>query len=295
MGGFTINGCGATDRFNPIKELGTFTCPRCQKVTGFTLDEVKRKIDVFFIPTATVSVKYAIMCKNCENGKYIDEAEKNALMSGAAKAEIDEDGIAVIMPQRNRAEKPEFSQEKRSVPHLDSSKNQRSEQGKKRCPECDTLLSKDSVFCSQCGYRFGRESASDSLEPAQEGTKTCPKCGTVLKEDSVFCSQCGHPFSTQSATDSETVALEPAQDTAHESTKTCPKCGTVLKEDSVFCLECGYRVERNDKIKRPSHSSSFSLNADISLPQKKVCPKCRIFYVKTKQTCTLCGSELVDE
>ena len=73
MGGFRVNGCGATDHFKKIKSLGTHLCPRCGKVTEFFLDEAKFKVDIFFIPTVTLKSRYAVMCGKCEQGEFCSD------------------------------------------------------------------------------------------------------------------------------------------------------------------------------------------------------------------------------
>lgn len=96
MGGFTVNGCGATDRFYHLKSLSSLFCPKCGKETEFHLDEVKRKIDVIFIPTATISVKYAIMCDKCKQGWYVSDTDKNDILSDRVTVKLSAEGVSLI-------------------------------------------------------------------------------------------------------------------------------------------------------------------------------------------------------
>jgi RNA polymerase subunit RPABC4/transcription elongation factor Spt4 len=50
-----------------------------------------------------------------------------------------------------------------------------------RCHKCNSLLSADAKFCSQCGQTLGK-------------TKPCPACGELNDPDARFCDNCGRTF-----------------------------------------------------------------------------------------------------
>jgi hypothetical protein len=63
------------------------------------------------------------------------------------------------------------------LPRIKST-NQRGLEGELHCPQCGTLLPRDSIFCDNCGYNL-------------QGELHCPQCGTLLPRDSIFCDNCG--------------------------------------------------------------------------------------------------------
>lgn len=71
-------------------------------------------------------------------------------------------------------------------------------QGKRRCPECRTLLTLESRFCNMCGVKL--DDPNDNKEGSQEEApaetpkmepKKCVFCGTDMEDDAVFCPNCG--------------------------------------------------------------------------------------------------------
>ena len=114
MGGFTVNGFGATDRFVPIRNLGTFQCPHCKQERMLQLMEVQRKVSLLYIQTVTINTKYAIACASCQNGYYIEEQQKDDILYGRAIATITEQG-AVLLKKEKIIDAPE-KQEKPSLP-----------------------------------------------------------------------------------------------------------------------------------------------------------------------------------
>ena len=96
MGGFTVNGFGATDRFVPIRNLGTFQCPHCKQERMLQLMEVQRKVSLLYIQTVTINTKYAIACASCQNGYYIEEQQRDDILYGRAIATITEQGAVLL-------------------------------------------------------------------------------------------------------------------------------------------------------------------------------------------------------
>lgn len=55
-----------------------------------------------------------------------------------------------------------------------------------RCPNCNTVVSKDARFCPQCGSKI-------IFEKEQPEYFFCPNCGQKLKTGTRFCINCGQP------------------------------------------------------------------------------------------------------
>lgn len=78
----------------------------------------------------------------------------------------------------------------------------------KICSNCGAANSKDSIFCTNCGYKF------------PPGLK-CPNCGSIVSDDSKFCNNCGFKLS---------------------SDLKCSKCGNIVGSGDVFCTVCGNKL-----------------------------------------------------
>ena len=158
MGGFTVNGFGATDRFVPIRNLGTFQCPHCKQERMLQLMEVQRKVSLLYIQTVTINTKYAIACASCQNGYYIEEQQKDDILYGRAIATITEQG-AVLLKKEKIIDAPE-KQEKPSLPQNSRAgrQTQSAQQNTQQDTQQNTLAGQQARagqprrrFCGRCG------------------------------------------------------------------------------------------------------------------------------------------------
>lgn len=56
------------------------------------------------------------------------------------------------------------------------------------CPSCGATISKDVLFCPNCGTKIERPQPEPEPQPTE---KVCPECGSAVDEDDVFCTNCG--------------------------------------------------------------------------------------------------------
>ena len=195
MGGFTVNGFGATDRFVPIRNLGTFQCPHCKQERMLQLMEVQRKVSLLYIQTVTINTKYAIACASCQNGYYIEEQQKDDILYGRAIATITEQG-AVLLKKEKIIDAPE-KQEKPSLPQ-----NSQAERPRRRfCGRCGSSLDEQTGRCPVCDGAENKSTAADAGAAANAGAaqslagklsrKICPVCGLLFSGDKTTCPVCG--------------------------------------------------------------------------------------------------------
>ena len=103
MGGFLINGCGASDSYYKIKDVAHSFCPSCNAMRTFALMELRMKIRVLWIPTVPISKKYAVVCPVCKSGYYVDEQQKDDILYERVQVEVVKDGV--ILRKKNEPQR----------------------------------------------------------------------------------------------------------------------------------------------------------------------------------------------
>lgn len=59
------------------------------------------------------------------------------------------------------------------------------------CPQCSSMVDKESRFCPVCGFMLLTAVAEQSEKNSEATFKTCPNCGTQQEKNARFCQQCG--------------------------------------------------------------------------------------------------------
>ena len=226
MGGFTVNGFGATDRFVPIRNLGTFQCPHCKQERMLQLMEVQRKVSLLYIQTVTINTKYAIACASCQNGYYIEEQQKDDILYGRAIATITEQG-AVLLKKEKIIDAPE-KQEKPSL--LQNSQAERQTQSAQQNTQQDTQQN---------------TLAGQQARAGQPRRRFCGRCGSPLDGQTGRCPVCDGAGNKSTAADTGAAAnAGVAQSLAGKlSRKICPVCGLLFSGDKTTCPVCGSGLE----------------------------------------------------
>lgn len=226
MGGFTVNGFGATDRFVPIRNLGTFQCPHCKQERMLQLMEVQRKVSLLYIQTVTINTKYAIACASCQNGYYIEEQQKDDILYGRAIATITEQG-AVLLKKEKIIDAPE-KQEKPSLPQNSQAgrQTQSAQQNTLQDTQQDTLV-------------------GQQARAGQPRRRFCGRCGSPLDGQTGRCPVCDGAENKSTAADAGAAAnAGAAQNLAGKlSRKICPSCGLLFSGDKTICPVCGSGLE----------------------------------------------------
>ena len=66
-------------------------------------------------------------------------------------------------------------------------------QGKKRCLNCQAIVSIESKFCNMCGQKM-EEIAIPEEKQETISVKRCSECGNELEADAMFCPNCGRKY-----------------------------------------------------------------------------------------------------
>ncbi len=132
--------------------------------------EVKRKIKVFYIPTVSIDTKYAVGCKKCKSGYYINDQQRDDLLFHRSTIEVHADGIYF-----KQIGTPPADAAPRSAPSVPDGAV---------CPSCGKAQAAGGKFCVFCGTPIPAQAAA----PAQ---KFCVHCGAKLEPGQLFCNECG--------------------------------------------------------------------------------------------------------
>lgn len=146
MGGFTINGFGATDHYKKIKSLGVYQCSGCKRTTEYFLVEAKFKIDIFFIPTVTLKSRYAVKCGRCETGEFCSDEWAARLMNEG-------DQHPMIFESQYLQSISGQADQSPSVPYAGQPQTAGSS-GYIVCPSCGSRTESENAFCPDCGCRL---------------------------------------------------------------------------------------------------------------------------------------------
>lgn len=189
MGGFTVNGFGASDHFKKIKSLGFYECDKCKKVTEHFLADAKFKIDILFIPTFTLKSRYAVMCDKCKNGEYCsDEWASRLINEGDRHTMIFESEYLQNTAAQAKYQSPSAPVTEQTKPRADVNVSGNDISGFFKCEYCGTTNQRDVNFCKACGKPA--PAITDTM--AAPAKKFCENCGSPILEDSCFCVHCGN-------------------------------------------------------------------------------------------------------
>ncbi len=231
MGGFRFNGCGVVEHYKKMKNLGVRQCPICGRESEFFLDEVKLKIDIFFIPTVTLKVSYAVMCGKCDQGKKCSEqwavklinstGPVPELFEGQAQA-----AIPIAAPEEFAPAAPEPAPPEQAA--RQPLPKQAAVPSFFKCPHCGVTQLREGPYCSYCGKPATEEPNAQSTEQAADAPGeriVCPACGSMQRPNVKFCTDCGQPMQAQPSPE-----------------RICPGCGAKIEAGAAFCMECGMKL-----------------------------------------------------
>ena len=263
MGGFTVNGFGATDRFVPIRNLGTFQCPHCKQERMLQLMEVQRKVSLLYIQTVTINTKYAIACASCQNGYYIEEQQKDDILYGRAIATITEQG-AVLLKKEKIIDAPE-NPEKPSLPQ--NSQAERQTQSAQQNTQQDT----------QQNTLAGQQAQAE-----RPRRRFCGRCGSPLDGQTGRCPVCDGEGNTKEI-EAEELYVEEGLEHMDFTLRTGTESRTVTAAGNISTAA--------DAGAAANAGAAQSLAGKLS---RKICPSCGLLFSSDKTTCPVCGSGLED-
>lgn len=183
MGGFTYNGMGWGDCFYPKKDLGKHYCYQCKSIQEFALMEVKSKVKILYIPTISFKTRFAVGCKKCKSGYYVDENGVRDLLYDRISIEVAENEVRF---HPSTISGGESKQDTPVIAAQDGNGNNSQE----------NVKSTDSKNDGEGSYEIFRQTFLEEEKPHLEKAVddeplTCKNCGAALKPHQFFCSSCG--------------------------------------------------------------------------------------------------------
>lgn len=179
---------------------------------------------------------------------------------------------------------------------------------------------KYAIFCKSCNRgAFVSEYEKDALINGSMDLRI-DDAGISVKKGIANGKETENSKNTVSETENALRRDAPADSTS------CPKCKTVLQENAYFCWNCGYKLKKetktaDDSVLNSSSDNSVNEKAELIepsplantteldspfnnkrrafsdpinlLPERKICPKCNLLYVGTKEKCAIFGCDLV--
>ena len=106
-------------------------CPECGQSAPFYVEQERKKLTIFFVPTFRYSAKHSMTCTACRQRFEVAKELKSQI----AEKLMTKDEVTSVMQQRRRDELA-------SMP---------------RCPDCQAQVAADMTYCPRCGRKLTTE------------------------------------------------------------------------------------------------------------------------------------------
>lgn len=128
---------GNKDYYDPLGYI-IMKCPACKKRGVFSVEQERRKLTLYFVPTFQVSNRQIITCGACRQSFEVDDELKPKI----AENLISEKELKSLK-RRGKLEEMIGSGRRRGRKSAGHS-----------CPNCKSKVEKDMVYCPQCGNKL---------------------------------------------------------------------------------------------------------------------------------------------
>lgn len=268
MAGFTINGCGASDSYRTLKDLRVERCASCRKDTMHSLMELKMKIRVLYIPTIPIKTRYAVVCTRCKNGYYVSQEQRDFILSSPASSVVITDkGVKLIGmgEEKTALEAPKVPEQPKT-------------------PEKPQIQEQPPV-----------QVQSQPQPPVQTYTYDLPK----VQPRPLVQVQPKPPVQPQAQT--YTYVQPPIQPQAQTYPYMPPQAHPPVQAQPSIQAQPPVQAQPQEQPKpepqpeQPKPVAPAPQGADpmAAYRRRKVCPDCKLMFAPDKETCGICGSQLV--
>ena len=119
-----------------------FECPACKTVGVFSVEQVRKKFTVYFVPTFSYSQKQYITCTTCQATFEVPKELKPEV----AKNLMSQEELSTLIREANK-----------EVAESESSKDKLTTKSSVHfCPSCNNKVAKKSTYCPNCGAKLDR-------------------------------------------------------------------------------------------------------------------------------------------
>jgi len=128
---------GNKDYYDPLGYI-IMKCPGCKARGVFSVEQERRKLTLYFVPTFQFTSRQIITCSACHQSFQVDDELKPKI----AKNLISERELKSL---KRRGKLKEI---------IGSGKRRRMKVTKSYCPSCQNEIEKGMVYCPQCGKKL---------------------------------------------------------------------------------------------------------------------------------------------
>jgi uncharacterized protein YbaR (Trm112 family) len=128
---------GNKDYYDPLGYI-IMKCPECKERGIFSVEQERKKLTLYFVPTFQFSSRQIITCSACRQSFEVDDKLKPKI----AKNIISEKELKSL---KRRGKLKEI---------IDSGKRRGRKAAKSRCPGCQSEIERGMVYCPQCGIKL---------------------------------------------------------------------------------------------------------------------------------------------
>ena len=119
-----------------------FECPSCQTTGIFSVEQIRKKFTVYFVPTFSYSQKQYITCTTCQATFEVPKELKPEVVKNL----MSQEELSSLIREANK----EVSESESSKENLTTKSSGRF------CPSCNNKVAKKATFCPNCGAKLDK-------------------------------------------------------------------------------------------------------------------------------------------
>ena len=128
-------------------------CPACETTGVFSVEQVRKKFTVYFIPTFSYSQKQFLVCTTCQATFEVPKELKPEV----AKNLMSQEELSSLIQKMNKevAKSEKQIQQHTEIPLIENNGQQRTEKRTVHfCPSCGNKITEKMTYCSNCGKKL---------------------------------------------------------------------------------------------------------------------------------------------
>ena len=131
-----------------------FTCPSCNTTRLFSVEQVRKKFTVYFIPTFSYSRKQYLTCTTCQATFEVPKELKPEIEQNLMSQEEVSSLIEQINEETAKPKRKSRTATKKLSPAKSISRQQAKKSAPHYCPSCGRKVSGTMAYCPSCGGKL---------------------------------------------------------------------------------------------------------------------------------------------